>query len=113
MIMVIPFWLDQINSEVIIANSDKTIVMNYNIKDPVKFIKEEIEIANKYNKKISSAAETKKTDANYGVDENTTYYYVGIDRLIQDWRDMYNEYKYDKIEFSLHDFNSVKDFINK
>ena len=113
MIMVIPFWLEPINSEVIIANSDKTIVMNYNIKDPVKFIKEEIEIANKYNKKISSAAETKKTDANYGVDENTTYYYVGIDRLIQDWRDMYNEYKYDKIEFSLHDFNSVKDFINK
>lgn len=111
MIMVIPFWLEQVNSEVIIENSDKTIVMNYNIKAPVKFIKEEIELAKKYNKKISTAAETKKIDADYGVDTSTTYYYVGVDRLKQDWTDIYNTYEYDKLEFTLHDFNSVKEFI--
>jgi len=111
MIMVIPFWLEPVNAEVIIQNSDKTIVMNYNIKAPVKFIKEEIEIAKKNNKKISTAAETKKIDTEYGVDASTTYYYVGVDRLKQDWKDIYNTYKYDKLEFSLHDFNSVKKFI--
>lgn len=113
MIMVIPFWLEPVNSEVIIANSDKTIVMNYNIKNPVKFIKEEIEIAKKYNKKISTAAETKKTDIEHGVEESTTYYYVGVDRLKQDWEAIYRTYEYNKLEFSLHDFNSVKDFINR
>ena len=113
MIMVIPFWLETANSEVIIENSDKTIVMNYNIKDPVKFIKEEIELAKKYNKKISTAAETKKIDIDYGVDKSTTYYYVGEDRLKQDWKDIYDTYEYDKLEFSLHDFNSIKDFFNK
>ncbi|MCI9062234.1 MULTISPECIES: hypothetical protein [Romboutsia] len=113
MIIVIPFWLEQSNSEIIIANSDKTIVMNYNIKAPVKFVKEEIELAKKYNKKISIAAETKKIDTEYGVDASTTYYYVGADRLIQDWTDICNTYKYNKLEFSLHDFNSVKDFFYK
>lgn len=113
MIMVIPFWLEPTNSEIIIANSDKTIVMNYNIKAPVKFIKEEIELAKKYNKKISTAAETKQVDSEHGVDASTTYYYVGVDRLKQDWTDIYNTYKYDKLEFSLHDFNSVKNFISK
>lgn len=111
MIMVIPFWLEPVNSEIIIENSDKTIVMNYNIKAPVKFIKEEIELAKKYNKKISTAAETKKVDADYGVDTSTTYYYVGVDRLKQDWTEIYNTYEYDKLEFTLHDFNSVKEFI--
>lgn len=110
-VIVIPFWLDTINSEIIIQNSDKTIVMNYNIKDPVKFIKEEIELAKKYNKKISTAAETKKTDPNHGVDSTTTYYYVGLDRLKQDWTNIHNTYGYDKLEFTLHDFNSVKEFI--
>ena len=112
MIMVIPFWLEQVNSDIIIENSDKTIVMNYNIKAPVKFIKEEIELAKKYDKKISTAAETKKVDSDYGVDTSTTYHYVGVDRLKQDWKDIYSTYEYSKLEFSLHDFNSVKDFIN-
>lgn len=111
-IIVIPFWLEQVNSEIIIENSDKTIVMNYNIKSPVKFIKEEIELAKKYDKRIATAAETKKVDSDYGVDTTTTYHYVGVDRLKQDWKDIYNTYEYSKLEFSLHDFNSVKEFIN-
>lgn len=111
MIMVIPFWLETANSEIIIQNSDKTIVMNYNIKNPVKFIQEEIELAKKYDKRISTAAETKKIDSEYGVDESTTYYYVGVDRLKQDWTNIYNTYEYDKLEFSLHDLHSVKEFI--
>ncbi len=113
MVIVIPFWLEPVNLEVIIENSDKTIVMNYNIKAPVKFIKEEIELAKKYDKKISTTAETKKIDTEYGVDANTTYYYVGVDRLKQDWTDIYNAYKYNKLEFSLHDFDSIKDFMKK
>ena len=64
-------------------------------------------------KRFLQLLKLKKLDTDYGVDESTTYYYVGMDRLIQDWRDIYNVYKYDKLEFSLHDFHSVKDFINK
>ena len=110
MVMVIPFWLEPETSDIIIANSDKTIVMNYNIKAPVKFIKEEIDIAKKYNKKISTAAETKKSSDEYGVDSTTTYYYVGADRLKADWKAIDDEYQYDGLEFALHDMTSIKDF---
>ncbi len=110
MVMVIPFWLDTSISESIIQNSDKIIVMNYNIRNPVKFIEEEVILAKKYNKKIVSAAETMKVNPDYGVDEYTTYYYVGIDRLKSDWKLIDDTYRYENLEFSLHDFKNVKIF---
>lgn len=86
--------------------------MNYNITAPVKFMKEEINWAKKYNKPISTAAETQANSSEHGVDDKTTYYYVGVNRLIEDWKSISSTYNYDKLEFSLHNFDSVKNFIN-
>ena len=61
--------------------------------------------------KNSTAAETQKMSSEHGVDDKTTYYYVGVDRLIEDWKDIDSTYQYNGLEFTLHDFNSVKYFI--
>lgn len=112
-VVVIPFWLQDKNLETIIAHCDKTIVMNYNLYGPVAFIKEEIALAKAYNKPIISAAETKKPEEAYGVLEHTTYYNVGLQKLLEDWQSIEDAYEYEGLGFALHDLKALKLFLAK
>lgn len=113
LVVVIPFWLQPKNLETIIANCDKTIVMNYNLYSPVDFIREEVALAKAYGKPILSAAETKEPEEAYGVLEHTTYYNAGIEKLLEDWQSIEEAYEYEGIGFGLHDLKALKLFLQK
>lgn len=111
-VTVIPTWFDPSDLEIIIKNCDKVAVMNYNIDFPTENIKEEIYIAKKFNKSIDIIAEIQPINEEYGVEENTTYYYEGHDVLLNDWNKIKEVYKYNKIGFCYHDYKNIKEFIN-
>ncbi|WP_042273518.1 hypothetical protein [Faecalimicrobium dakarense] len=110
-INIIPTWLDIKDIETIVKNSDEIAVMNYNISSPIENIKEEIDISKRYNKEINVIAETQAENKKYGVDKNTTYYYLGKDRLDKDWESIIDTYKYKRISFSYHDLNNIINFL--
>lgn len=110
-IMVIPTWLEPSELDIIIKNCDKVAVMNYNIDLPVENIKEEIFIAKKHNKYIDIIAEVQPANEEYGVEKNTTYYYESHERLLKDWKVIKEVYKYNKIDFSYHDYKNIKEFM--
>lgn len=112
-VVVIPFWLQEKNLETIIAYCDKTIVMNYNLYGPVEFIKEEVALAKAYSKPIISAAETKEPGEAYGILEHTTYYNVGLEKLLEDWQSIEDAYQYEGVGFALHDLKALKVFLEK
>ena len=111
LINVLPFWLEEEVLEEIVINSDEIAVMNYNINNPIRNIKEEVELSKKYNKKINIIAEIQQENEEYGVLKNTTYYYEGYDKLIEDWENIYNEYKYKNMKFSYNDYNNIFQFL--
>lgn len=113
LIMVIPFWLEEDDLEIIVKNSDKIAIMNYNVNHPIDLINEEIKIAKKYKKEVDIIAEVQKSNEKYGVDKNTTYYYKGYNKLHEDWAKIKEVYKYSKINFSYHDYSNIEEFIEK
>lgn len=112
LISVIPFWLDEDILESIIINSDEIAVMNYNIDNTIKNIKEEIELSKIYNKRINVVAEVQEPNEKYGVLNNTTYYNMGYEALMKDWNEIYKTYNYDNIYFSYHDYKNIFKFID-
>lgn len=117
LVTVIPVWLDPSDVEIIIQNCDRVSIMNYNINNTIDPIKEEIYLAKKYEKEVDIIAEVQPINEKYGVEENTTYHYVGLDRLQKDWKiikKIYKEkYEYKKLNFSYHDYDNLKEFIKK
>jgi len=111
LITVIPVWLDPSDLDIIIKCCDKIAIMNYNIDFPIDLIKEEIYIAKKYKKEVDIIAEIQPPNEKYGVQKNTTYYYEGYDKLQKDWNTIKDTYKYNKINFSYHDYGNIKEFI--
>lgn len=113
LINVIPFWLEEDLIDSIVVNSDEIAVMNYNIKNPIKNIEEEVNKAKEYKKKINIIAEVQPQNEEYGVTKDTTYYYKGYNKLIEDWNNIIKEYKYKELGFSYHDYKNIINFLNR
>ncbi|MGL4363282.1 MAG: hypothetical protein ACRCSG_08480 [Cellulosilyticaceae bacterium] len=111
LVTVIPVWLDPSDLKLIIENCDRISIMNYNIDHPIELVKEEIHLARKYKKEVDIIAETQPINQKYGVEKNTTYYYEGYAKLKEDWRNIKEKYKHNKINFSYHDYNNLKEFM--
>lgn len=114
-ILTIPFWLDtseEINNtdiyKGIIENSHGVIVMNYNRYAYFEGMDNEVSHAKERGKIIYSAAETQKPNERYGVYDFTTYYNIGLDKLVDDWEGLRYKYKYSGLGFAYHDLNSLK-----
>lgn len=113
--LCVPFWLDNGIDPSIVTDFHKIVIdlcdayvcMNYNKNGYLTNMDVEMEYARSEGKYIYSAAECQPVSEQYGVTEDLTYYYDGIDLLYAHWRNIYNRYDYDKLGFAIHDFNNA------
>ena len=103
LIICIPYWFDKIDInllEELIINTDGIEVMNYDCHNTKENIKEEIFLATKYNKKISSI---------YEIDFSDKDKFSSYDGIDSDFKDMLNYYDYNKFDMSYHHYSKMKD----
>lgn len=95
----IPYWLDHIDYDLLeqlIENTDGISVMNYNIDKTEISIKEEYELAMKYNKKIDTVYEI-----NYGKKN----YFASLDDILNDFDKLQEAYP--NLAVSYHHLKSI------
>lgn len=97
MILCIPTWMKKNTLEELISNSDEVSVMNYNIKKTLSNIKEEVEIAKHYNKKINTI---------YEISFNNKKYFSSFNEIENDYQKIINNYDY-PISIAFHHYNSI------
>ena len=113
--LCVPFWLDNGIDPTIVTDFHKIVIdlcddyvcMNYNKNGYLTNMDVEMEYIKATGKKIYSCAECQPVSEEWGVTENLTYYYDGLDVLYSHWRNIYNRYGYDKLGFAIHDFNNA------
>lgn len=88
--------------------ADTYSIMNY-VKDTnVTGIKEEVEIAEKYNKKIETIAHSSSDSA-----ETESYHNDGMNKLIQEHENILANYSYSYLRPSYHHFTTIEYLKNK
>lgn len=110
-IFCLPYWLDsehQTELEEIVKISDGISIMNYNRSMLIDGISKEVELAKKYGKKIDVISEFQ----NLG-DNNLSYYNDGIDKALEDWKIINDNYNYSKMSFSFHYLNTLLELRKK
>ena len=104
----IPYWWESAYGyydelEDLIANAcDSVAVMNYYKKGTeASHIETEVELCQKYNKRIINITETIPPGL-HGLTENNTYYHDGIDAIEEMWNTLDGYFQYDKLGYSFH-----------
>lgn len=100
MILCIPTWMRKNTLEELIINTDEISVMNYNIKKTLSNIKEEVEIAKKYNKKINTI---------YEINFDNKKYFSSFDEIDNNYNKILNNYDY-PISIAFHHYNNIDKF---
>lgn len=101
LILAIPYWFDIIDEsllEELIINCDGISIMNYNIKNTSKNIKEEISLSKKYNKKI---------DTIYEVDYEDEGYFKSSASILRDYKRIKKNNDIETLGISYHHFDSM------
>lgn len=109
-IFCLPSWLDTeypSQLEELIKISDGVSIMNYNQSVVFEGITKEVELAKKYNKSISNITEFDNLDEKY-----VTYYDEGLDKALEDWKKLEQQYNYSKLNFAFHHLNSLLELKN-
>lgn len=83
--------------------ADTYSIMNYVKNTNISGIKEEIEIAKKYNKKIETISHTSA-----GSNETESYHNDSIDELLQDQKEILKNYSYSNLRASFHHFTTIE-----
>lgn len=87
----------------IFQNADRISVMNYLRRNMTEHMKNEIIYASLYNIEIESTADLSKTSGTSTNDETSFYAERNpISSINDSWKDMYQTYGYDKLNFSYH-----------
>lgn len=92
--------------ELIKDGCDYIQVMNYTKRNSVENIAKEVELAQKYNKKIESMAELQKPGEN-DVTDNITFWNDGIDACTSKFIEINDAYEYDNLSFTYHSYSSL------
>lgn len=104
-ILCIPNWLDDVDMKILedlIANAcDEIAIMNYNKKEEIPAIENEVTLAMKYDKPLECIVEFQDV-GEHQLTENQTYANDGIGLAIQNFKRLVEFYHYDKIGFSYH-----------
>lgn len=115
-VVCVPVWLDKLdktNLEELIKNGSSYVqLMNYNINNMVNNIKDEVEYAKKYNKKIENIAEF-QIPGPHEVTEDDTFYDEGLEAGINKFEEIDNTYNYDLLTFSFHYYKPVVELYQK
>lgn len=104
-ILCIPNWLDDVDMKILedlIANAcDEIAIMNYNKKEEIPAIENEVTLAMKYDKPLECIVEFQDV-GEHQLTENQTYANDGIGLAIQNFKRLVEFYHYDKIGFAYH-----------
>lgn len=88
--------------------ADTYSIMNYVKNTNISGIKEEIEIAEKYNKKIETIAHSSIDNP-----ETESYHNDGMDKLLQDHENILDNYPYGNLRASYHHLTTIEYLKNK
>lgn len=115
-IVCIPSWFDKSHYEqlekLISKGCDEIAIMNYSREGEFKNIKNEIYLAEKYEKDISCIFEFQKP-GKHGLTENETYYNLGLEKAKENFEKILNGYKYKRLNFSYHYYKPIKELLRK
>lgn len=114
--LCIPYYLEnKVNIkdlEALISTSkDEIAIMNYYKKDEIEHIRNEINLAKKYNLKTCVIYELQKP-GNHGLKEVNTYYNDGISGVKESWRKIRNAYRFEDIYYAYHEYTAFQEVIN-
>lgn len=104
MVIAIPYWLEKkdkkLLEELIKNGTDEISVMNYNIKNTLKNIKDEVKLSKKYSKNINTIYEINFSDDNY---------FSSYDEINSDYKKIKDYYKYKRIKKAYHHYGKMKE----
>ncbi len=101
LLLAIPYWFDSIDDDLlkrVIKNSDGISVMNYKISKTASKIKREVELANKYDKKIDSI---------YEVEYGKEGYFASKEDILKDFANLLEENPSGNLMISFHHYGSM------
>lgn len=98
-VVVIPYWLDQVGTDLLESlirdGADEVSVMNYNIKNTVSNIEQEVAYAKKYNKGISTI---------YEVNFSSTNCFNNYAEIDADYNKIFSTYNYNQLRKAYHHY---------
>ncbi len=99
--LAIPYWFDSIDDDLlkkVIKNSDGVSVMNYNISKTSSKIEREVELANRYGKKIDSI---------YEIEYGKEGYFASKEDIFEDFAKLKEENPSENLMISYHHYGSM------
>ncbi|MDO4482048.1 MAG: hypothetical protein Q4C14_04890 [Bacillota bacterium] len=110
-VQVIPAYFDSIDEELfrvfVETCCDEISVMNYTKDTQVNEIAGEMALCRELGKKVETIFETMPYTDYYGVTEDNTYFYEGLDAVMEKRSIILQTYKYDKLSTSYHHFPTM------
>lgn len=111
----LPVWLDSLDEsileKIVCIDYDHIAYMNYNKESALNNLDEEVELAEKYNKKMVNIIELQNPEKHEGLSEKETFYVEGLTSGINKMKEILNKYNYDKLGSSYHEYNSLVELI--
>lgn len=94
--------------ELIKSGSDGIAIMNYMKTKEVKNIEGEVELADKYGKKIINIYEL-QAPGEHGLEEKNTYYNDGIEEVEKNFENIIEEFPDKEISIAFHEYKALKE----
>lgn len=117
LIVCIPYFYDNKGfskqlEELIKSACDGIAIMNYMKDKEINNIEKEVEIADKYGKRIINIYEL-QAPGQHGLQEKNTYYNENIEAVEKNFKNMREEF-YDKdISIAFHEYTALKEVLNR
>ncbi len=113
MALVLPYWIttvDKVNFyQEVIDNCDEVMVMNYNRNTYETAMDSIVNYAKTNNKVLYSIAEFQPPNST--ITENTTYFNIGINTVIQNWLTLQEKYSYNYLSFAYDDYTAIRSLL--
>ena len=112
MIVCIPYYYDTKGfsdslEKLIKDGCDGIAIMNYYQKNEYEHIKEEVELAKKYNKTCINIYEFQPS-GKYGLTDKNTYYEEGIEKAEENFKVLRNKLDSNNLVLSFHEYKAIK-----
>lgn len=112
MIVCIPYYYDTQGfsdslEKIIKDRCDGIAIMNYYKKNEYEHIKEEVELAKKYNKTCINIYEFQPS-GKYGLTDENTYYEEGIEKAEENFKVLRNKLDSNNLVLSFHEYKAIK-----
>ena len=114
-IVCIPFYYDKIGlnkqlDNLIKTGSDSIAIMNYFKTNEANNIKNEVNLADKYGKRVINIYELQRPGI-YGLEEKNTYHHQGIEAVEKSFDKIKQEFLGKDVSISFHEYNSLRDIL--